>query len=215
MKKKVCFTYILFILSGVVFNSCFVVNGKYWDVRDTGEAINPTELVFDFPISIVRGMIDSCFNVHVRGAKHLRFKGYYGGNIRSGALELNYSGDKKSYVYKNRKGEYLSICITPTLLVDSLDQDHTLVRMKAKKHSIVAGKRFVVFNPERFSVWAMRYKGKESTTIEEYEILYYLGKRLGQTGMPPICYPKALTLEEVKSRFPYFPFTMEDLKFGK
>ena len=50
-------------------------------------------------------------------------------------------------------------------------------------------------NPISLGIMVDRNKGVPSCTIEEYEILKYIGNKLGQEGMPPIHYPKALTKE--------------------
>ena len=198
-------------LIGMICNACFVVNGKYWDVREPYEAMNPTEYVFDFPIQTVRGMIDSCFDLSVSE----RFKDIYVRKLRSDLFKLIHAEEFQSYVFRDKKGNYLPMIVYPVLMIDSLGENQTMIQVKSKSHTQVAGKRFVFFNPERFSMWAMCYKREKSSTIEEYEILRYLGKRLGQMNMPPIHYPKAMTLEEVKSRFSYFPFSESDLEFGK
>lgn len=48
-------------------------------------------------------------------------------------------------------------------------------------------------NPISLGITVDRNKDVPSSTIEEYEILKYIGNKLGQKGMPPIHYPKALT----------------------
>ena len=52
-------------------------------------------------------------------------------------------------------------------------------------------------NPISLGIMVDRNKDVPSCTIEEYEILKYIGNKLGQEGMPPIHYPKSLTKEEI------------------
>lgn len=37
-----------------------------------------------------------------------------------------------------------------------------------------------------------------SSTIEEYELLKYIGECLGEVEMPPVKYPKAVSVEDIK-----------------
>ena len=72
------------------------------------------------------------------------------------------------------------------------------------------------FNPVSNGLLVSRLMEATSTTIEEYEILKYIGNKLGQEGMPPIHYPKALTKEEILEHFHdgsslSFPFTEKDI----
>ena len=71
-------------------------------------------------------------------------------------------------------------------------------------------------NPISLGIMVDRNKDVPSCTIEEYEILKYIGNKLGQEGMPPIHYPKALTKEEILEHFHNgfslsFPFTEKDI----
>lgn len=71
-------------------------------------------------------------------------------------------------------------------------------------------------NPISLGIMVDRNKDVPSCTIEEYEILKYIGNKLGQEGMPPIHYPKALTKEEILEHFHdgsslSFPFTEKDI----
>ena len=65
MKRKFRFTWgIVFTIPilQLLFSSCGVVlNGRYYDVRQPGEAVNPTSYDFDFSRSEIIAALDSCF----------------------------------------------------------------------------------------------------------------------------------------------------------
>lgn len=66
--------FVLVISIGVILClscvSCFVIRGRYYDVRQPGEAVNPTSYVYDFSKAEVLSALDSCFRgVTIRDEK--------------------------------------------------------------------------------------------------------------------------------------------------
>ena len=223
-KRGIVLTIPLFLL---LFSGCGVVlNGRYYDVREPGEAVNPTSYDFDFSRSEVMTALDSCFTYKDYG----RGKG---ARQQIKGLRISYSHGKiqlgtsrgpddfyRSYVYRKKKtNEKLSLSYDFLLEVDSLTPRKTRVNLISKSHSVYAGDYFL-FNPRSMDFRIPRFLQLGSTTIEEYEVLLILGKILGQKGMPPVRYPRAIKFEDVRKNFlvgdkPTLPFTEEDMLFGE
>lgn len=61
-----------------------------------------------------------------------------------------------------------------------------------------------------------RYKPTASTTIEEYEIIRYIGRTLGEKGMPKVNYPPELTQWEIETNLiQTFPTNIHKKKMKK
>ena len=123
MRKAILFFYSLLFISC----ACY-----YEDVRQEGEMLNPTSYVYDFPEMEVRRVLDSCFALHgFQLPPDVRKKYKYREGLKSLVLlpcrdVLDSLGESKScrflnhqdtlypvsfplrsYVFKNRKGEFL------------------------------------------------------------------------------------------------------------
>lgn len=221
----------------LLFNRVIYIDGRYEDVRKDGEAVNLTSYEFDFPKKDLMGVLDSSFNDNLRKNPTLSFgrypaervRGYvlrYLGANQDKGLELSRlvysfsSTNANSYVYrKKNSGCFLVSNFTFSLRITSLDSTRTKVDVIYKKSSSFAGD-YLAFNPRLMNFKVPRILDLGSTTIEEYEILRYIGKMLGQNNMPPIHYPEAVTLLDVLENFRIkgvqtFPFSKEDMFFGK
>ena len=230
MKRKFRFTWgIVFTIPilQLLFSSCGVVlNGRYYDVRQPGEAVNPTSYDFDFSRSEIIAALDSCFtdrncSREKRGCqmvKGLRVT-YWKEKIKIGTWECP-EGNYRSYVYrKKRTHEKLSLSYSFLLDVDSLSPNKTSVTVQYQWSYVHAGDYFL-FNSHSMNFRAPRYLDLGSTTIEEYEVLLILVKQLGQQGMPPVRYPRTTRVEDVQANFRIegvqtLPFSEKDMIFGK
>lgn len=229
MRKAILFFYSLLFVSC----ACY-----YEDVRQEGEILNPTSYVYDFPEMEVRRVLDSCFALHGFQLPPDARKKYWEG-LKSLVLlpcrdVLDSLGESKScrflnhqdtlypvsfplrsYVFKNRKGEFLWAYSEYILRIDSIARNKTKIAVFSHEGNVTVGRK-LGFNPVSNGLLVSRLMEATSTTIEEYEILKYIGNKLGQKGMPPIHYPKALTREEILEHFYNgfslsFPFTEKDI----
>lgn len=215
--------WLVIILGGIILiilllaGPFFVCDGKYEDIRETGEALNPVSYCYDVPIQQLREIIDSCkytkvrmkdLDIDKRGKDTIGF--FYGINL----------SNKLSYVYKNTNSEWLEKYTFYIMTLDSLTPNLTQIRTIESYNSIVAG-YYWSWNPHTTDFKRIRYLEVPSNTIEEYEILRFIGKKAGQKGMPPIRYPKAITWEELQKRFllidgkQTLPFTRKEVCLGK
>ena len=225
MKNTILFFYSL------LFASCACY---YEDIRQEREILNPTSYVYDFSEMEVRRVLDSCFALS-RSQLSTKTSEKYRGGLKSlkilpgkeqvGDSSLRFSGIQdtlypassppRSYVFRDRKGRFLWAYAEYILRICPLEPFKTKVEVLLHDSHVTVGRK-LGFNPVSNGVFVPRNKPVFSTTIEEYEILKYVGNKLGQKGMPPIYYPKALTKEEILDHFRNgnylnFPFTDEDI----
>lgn len=92
----------------------------------------------------------------------------------------------KSYLYFI-DGKSLDYIASFHLHVSQLDSLRTKVEVKTLKSKIITGKKLI---PNIHGVRPFNYKEIEPSTIEEYEILLLIGKKLGQEDMPELKKPK-------------------------
>lgn len=229
MKGKLRFTLgIVFTIPSffLFFSTCGVVLcGRYYDVRQPGEAVNPTSYDFDFSRSKIIAALDSCFNdedYRIENESRRLVKGlrvtYWEEQIKIMTWRLP-GDDHRSYVYRKKKtDENLSHSYSLLLDVDSVNPHKTSVTVRCQWCYVHAGDYFL-FNSHSMNFRVPRYLELGSTTIEEYEVLLILGKQLGQQGMPPVRYPRMTRLEDVQANFKIggvqtLPFSEEDMRFG-
>ena len=210
MKNIVLVMYLFFLASC----ACY-----YEDVRREGEVLNPTSYVYDFPEMEVRLVLDSCFalstsqfpfdarekyQIGLKSLSHISGELFQEPPIlyfrKRDEKIFPVSMNLKSYVLKNRKGHFLDAYAEYVLRIDSVALKKTRVSVLLHKNYVSIGRKLGL-NPISLGIMVDRNKDVPSCTIEEYEILKYIGNKLGQEGMPPIHYPKALTKEEILEHF--------------
>ena len=225
MKNIVLVMYLFFLASC----ACY-----YEDVRREGEVLNPTSYVYDFPEMEVRLVLDSCFalstsqfpfdarekyQIGLKSLSHISGELFQEPPIlyfrKRDEKIFPVSMNFKSYVLKNRKGHFLDAYAEYLLRIDSFALKKTRLSVLMNKNKVSIGRKLGL-NPISLGIMVDRNKDVPSCTIEEYEILKYIGNKLGQEGMPPIHYPKALTKEEILEHFHdgsslSFPFTEKDI----
>ena len=203
-------------------------------MRREGEVLNPTSYVYDFPEMEVRLVLDSCFalstsqfpfdarekyQIGLKSLSHISGELFQEPPIlyfrKRDEKIFPVSMNLKSYVLKNRKGHFLDAYAEYVLRIDSVALKKTRVSVLLHKNYVSIGRKLGL-NPISLGIMVDRNKDVPSCTIEEYEILKYIGNKLGQEGMPPIHYPKALTKEEILEHFHdgsslSFPFTEKDI----
>lgn len=179
---------------------------------------NPTEFIFPVPVDSVRNCILSIR--HKRHFKGLTIMEY--DNRDSLVLRDVVSKDKYSYVYKYDCAYKRRTSPSPPqhyeLKIDliPISTEETKVIVKNIHHHIISGVKFwlnLTFN-ERYIA---KTREVESTTIEEYELLRYIGKLLGYIdSMPYVEYPSSLSKHEILLMFGgNNPFSLEEMFDGE
>lgn len=188
MNKYLCIALMIILLSGC--------KTKYEKVEF--EDKNPTKYCFDFPYSEVKKAIEVEFDRAKFKGRRLYFKanarsyerGYEIFKEKSNKFDALLTGRgffSKSYIYS--KGDmYLDCESAFQIHVSSTSEDKTCLEVITIDPSIKIGVYHTFFTHD-LSFKEPRYITVEPTTIEEYEILYLIGKRLGQKDMPAVKYP--------------------------
>lgn len=213
---------IFLCLSG--FFAIYILYGLYRTyqeqsiVRIDYVGTNPTEFIFPVPVDSVRNCILSIKQErHFKGLTIMEYD-----NRDSLVLRDVVSKGKYSYVYKYDCAYKRRTSPSPPqhyeLKVDliPISTEETKVIVKNIHHHIISGVKFwlnLTFN-ERYIA---KTREVESTTIEEYELLRYIGKLLGYIDtMPYVEYPSSLSKHEVLLMFGgNNPFSLEEMFYGE
>ena len=175
---------------------------------------NPTEFTFPVSVDSVRSCIRSIR--HERSFKGLTMMEY--DDKDSMILRDVVNRYKFSYVYKY--GSVYKWRDMPGVLqhyefkidLQPVSQGETKVIVNSIHHTITSGVKFwlnLTFNNRYFA----KNKDVESTTIEEYELLRYIGKLLGCIDqMPYVEYPSGLSKHEILLMFgSKNPFSLKEM----
>ena len=216
MKLNIFFKKILYCLSGLLV--IYILYGFYRTYQESDivridyVGTNPTEYTFPVPIDSIRECI-----LHI---------GHYG--KFKGLRMMDYDGDslilrdivpaKYSYVYAYRNKNRRESAPNPRqhyeLAIDliSVSPEETKVRINTIGHTIVSGVKYwtsLTFDGR----YVAKLRDVESTTIEEYELLRYIGKQLGHIdSMPYVNYPSSLSKQEILQLFgEENPFSEEEM----
>lgn len=196
--------FFILIITCIFSTSCFCVQKLSLSKQ------NPTEYVF--PISkraLLDSLTDGIFRFRISRRDKIRYYDKNSDKIKvafgSGDCYKNYSG---SYIYRkgnNGKSHGYSF----KMQIDSLTPDSCRV-----KFSYLHGYLYtrIIKLGDR---WVLKRKLIPSTTIEEYEMLRLIGKRLGVLSqMPLVNYPDGLTRDQIRMTYGYYQnFTYEEM-FG-
>ena len=90
----------------------------------------------------------------------------------------------KSRIYKNSDGEFFDYDVSFYLHLEKVDENNTKVTVKTIEPEIIIGNELLPSLPHM----VRKYKKitVEPSTIEEYEILIEIGKRIGEKDMPQL-----------------------------
>lgn len=180
--------------------------------------VNPTSYVFPVPISVVRDSLQRL----ITKSDPVNFKDFIWENSTDGESDfylwpLGASG-LGSYVYRYRTredhinaGKEKYQYHTFNVHLQAVSTDSTRVIINIKNNSISYGVKF--WTNVCFTNYVPKEKNVPSTTIEEYELLRYIGKKLGYLkDMPYVKYPEQLTKEEILKTFgDNNPFTYQEM----
>ena len=109
------------------------------------------------------------------------------GNHSDFYLEKDHLAKRKSYLYEI-DGEKLIYEADFHIHIQSIDENHTRVRIFTIKPRVIVGKN-IFPSPPHF-VRQFKYQEVPPSSIEEYEILLAIGKLVNQEDMPKIIYPE-------------------------
>jgi len=175
---------------------------------------NPTEFTFPVDIDSVKNCILSI--EHERSFKGLTIMEY--DHMDSLILRDVVNRYKYSYVYKYgstyKRRDLPGVLQHYEFKIDlhPVSDGGTKVIVNSIHHSIVSGVKFwlnLTFNDR----YIAKTKDVESTTIEEYELLRYIGKLLGYIdSMPHVVYPSSLSKHEILMMFgSKNPFSLKEM----
>ena len=92
-----------------------------------------------------------------------------------------------SPVYRSKKGTGLPFLADFHLHFSESGAKSSRISVKAYRPEVIHGKSFGMSHAG--PRWLDRYVSVDSTTIEEYKILRYIGDFVGQSNMPPVIVP--------------------------
>lgn len=187
MNKYFCIALMIILLSGC--------KTKYEKVEF--EDKNPTKYCFDFPYKKVKNAIKIEFDKAKFKNRYLYFKDddpflEKGSEIfkeESNKFDAILTGDNfysKSYIYY-KNDMLLDDESVFQIHISSISEDKTCLEVVNINPRIKIGV-YLMFTHD-LSFKGPKYITVEPSTIEEYEILYLIGKRLGQKDMPAVKYP--------------------------
>ena len=192
----ICIPVIVYILYGFIRT---YQESNIYEIEFHGN--NPTEYVFPYPIDSVDKVIK---NLHWEDFKTFMYSEnrsiperkyyYYKSLAPLGSYVFRYKGVNTKY---NPVGHYYD----QTIELSSASEDSTKVVVKNWDQIRIAGVKY--WGSLKFERnYLPKEVPAESTTIEEYELLRYIGKKLGYIDqMPYVQYPPELSKEDVLYAF--------------
>ena len=204
--EKVIFYVVGFIAIIVGVNRMVSSGWMKWLLRERLEVQNPTEYVFNFSKEEVKqAVIERMGNGEYRDMNLSGFgydwlcsqeSRFFKGNTDYFVFREQYAF---SFCYRKRNGGRLS-CLEMRLYLDSLAPQQTRARMEVTKLEVFTGYGLAV-GIHGIGIGPI-LKDMPATTVEEYQVLYKIGKQLGVTDkMPRINYPIGLTKKELMDTY--------------
>lgn len=188
---------------------------------------NPTAFVLDFSREKVKEVIDSLacnvYNGEESDYKYnWEFKGMYGLGVKfwdKNQINIYYKCNAYSYAFR-KNGEFFRMNPLHSVKLDSIKPYKTRILVTSLHSPDIEVGYYYLPNPRTGEFKIPRMRKVSHTTIEEYELIRYIGKVLGQSGMPPIRYPSIATMENIRRNYTYlsrahFPFTPEEFQIGE
>ena len=199
-----CIPVIVYILYGFIRT---YQESNIYEIKFHGN--NPTEYVFPYPIDSVEKVIKNlCWRdfktfMELENRSIPERKYYYYSPL----------APTGSYVFRYKKAKYNPVwhSYDQTIELSSASEDSTKVVVKNKNQSRIAGVKY--WGSLKFERnYLPKEVHAESTTIEEYEILRYIGKNLGYIDqMPYVQYPPELSKEDILYAFGANPFSLKEM----
>ncbi len=188
----------LFILL-IILSSC-------WSYRTLNlENKNPTEYIYPLTQDFVKKELIKSFSKNPYKGLSLiyypkdTFYINYHDTVRLNKNRLflyndSYKLSSQIYYKHNRKLRYYAGFL---IIISSVNSIYTKVKIETVEPQIVVGRDLFPKLPHM--VRYEKTKAVSPSTIEEYELLLYIGKKLNVDSMPPIHYPKGYyKLKEAK-----------------
>ena len=195
---------LLFLLYLFIFKN--FVNYEKVEFTD----VNPTKYCFDFQLDSVKSAIKNEFEKAKYRDGELKLKedenhyeytkNYFSVKANQNDAVLITGGNNNfngySFIYY-RDGKPLDYWAIYKIHITDTAEKKTCIEVIADCTKVRLGPFFTINHSLSFR--EDRYISVESSTIEEYEILYLIGRRLGQKNMPKVKYPnkkeKRITLK--------------------
>ena len=203
--EKLIFYVVGFIAIIVGVNRTVSSGWMKWLLRERLEVPNPTEYVFNFSKEEVKqAVIERMGKYQYRDMTIYGFgydvfrkdESHFRGNVDYFVFREQYAF---SFCYRKRNGGRLS-CLEMRLYLDSLAPQQTRARMEVTKLEVFTGYGLAV-GIHGIGIGPI-LKDMPATTVEEYQVLYKIGKQLGVADkMPRINYPIGLSKKELMDTY--------------
>lgn len=166
---------------------------------------NPTEYVFNHPMGEVKQVIEknlqSSRNMDLERNIDFPVNKIVKEEIGIDDYILYRPCDFESYVYRTGdRGRYYFMALQ--IHLDSLSEDQTRVKIITHGRSVITGYRPGIAH---MSFLIPICQTVEPSTIEEYQVIYKIGRSLGEK-MAPVIYPSTLSEETIRKTYYGFPF---------
>lgn len=165
---------------------------SHHDVREKGDGLNANNYIYSVPLDSMKAILNKCFEDSVS-----TFRGIHGIEWHGNTALLQCPNVGKSYVYKRNDGTWFDYKIGYILKLVPLADDSTMLIVRLSP-SLLRVRNFGFFKLEWIGINRPEFMVVPSSTIEEYELLKYIGECLGEVEMPPVKYPKAVSVEDIK-----------------
>ncbi|WP_018337935.1 hypothetical protein [Butyricimonas synergistica] len=169
---------------------------------------NPTAYTFNYPLLHVRKVIIEKFNKKEFRDMLIHGKGTFFGNIdycTEGIIDkvgnendfvLGGSHVLESFTYRTgKRGRYCNMRLQ--IHLDSISPTETRVEVISHDREIISGYKLGIAH---MSFIVPIFQTFDPTTIEEYQVLYNIGKYLG-VDMPKVNYPEDLSDQQIFATF--------------
>ena len=203
----ICIPVIVYILYGFIRT---YQESNIYEIEFNGT--NPTEYVFPFPIDSIKRIIDNMEYTNFKSFVELKYKSvpdsnyyyYYPVSSRCGSYIFRYEGVNKKKPVKQYYEQ--------TIKLYPVSEDSTRIVVNNVIHKRRNGVKFWL-NFKFDEKYVSKQVLAESTTIEEYELLRYIGKRLGYIDqMPYVQYPPELSKQDILYAFGSDnPFSLKEM----
>lgn len=184
---------LIIIISVFVFQSCALTFTCRLDKE------NPTSYVFHKDTAFIKENLKKKLDTYEFKGMFLSYNGkrYYDETLCIEPILQLDANKYDFYLHKyepiGRTKKYRSLFCYSTYEVSFLihfeyiDNNKTFIKIKTINPQIMTGFKFKL--GDNYSFLEPRFKKIEPTTIEEYELLFYIGKCIGEKNMPDLILP--------------------------
>lgn len=186
-------------------------------IKSTCFCNNPTSYIFPVSIDSLKNIIFTIQNF--KGFQYNKYL-YQTDTANNIYILHTVTSNLKSYIYRyNNKNIQKKKAVAQDfkykVSLERLSENKTIVSVSTIDHSICCGIKY--WMNLKYSTGYPKIMSVESTTIEEYEFLRYIGKLLGYIDtMPYVQYPQDLSQKDILRIFYYEnPFSLKEMFNGE